>query len=1274
MGMSEKDKRARSDDGGSAAPGATGVPGKGSRSAQRYGGMQRKSATSAPPAPVAAPVPTAAPAPVVEADDPFALHEPARGASAPAPMAAGERQAHLDPERVFEGVGDQDALWERFEAIVEAGVAAAGVTAMVLDMDSERRAKVKAGIDELVPIVVGDELLAIAEIVGVLPREGLLAALSCALPPTAGRLRSFLGSENRGFVAAELDDAIVTSALQAVYPGSPVAILPDIVDLLDSEQLRRWFFAETSQLLVARTLLRAEDPTAIAARLTGRGDWTWVSHVTDAMTSMNPDAVAAYAAACPEPDFKAFLEAKHAKRESAGDHVGHERELRRELRSKTVDPQEVIDELAVIEWGGAEWLDRPDQRKKFVARASAQQIDEATTLAGLAPVERLRWMVDGPRVQLGELRDAVATWSHDVRREAIDPSLVKAIRRRWPDAAPADIYGRVPDTVPGQGASDVPTRTWIVERGTPQDIIDMLVISPGRTAELCAWMSGAGGGWDWLDRMGAGADDLRLRKLMLRCGDPALVERIQTRLVGDYIPAHSERVNDVGRAPRAEADPNQTLERHVGFERDGELAQTVGELEDVDVRQLHAKPEQLAKVLERTKGSALVRVLYAADVPLRALLLRPGITDENVLDRALAARWVRGRSGDDVATALGDQAAASTAQALWSEAPLEYFPQLRQPETMAKALGENPYLLPWIVMHSEPISALHALGAGKVSRVAAEAFGDDSSLVEWLPSGQLLSSRDRSYLHELARHATGRAQRRLKERIGADSSNLEDSDVDPRVDADARAERAALPLAEALETMLVDGSPLADLLGVCRTRAGDAKAALDDERTILRVIERANLAPTELFPGLALSAVLARAAFVEPTLDRTPPFVLIAACASDATLASRVARGLNGRERPFVSVANRIPAAAALSADEEAGLEALCPLVTNAESIRALFKARFGSGISESYDTAETKRLWRVMARLPQSHVEHGQVSRFNEILAGSAGPEGQFDPASKSINMEDGLITDGDGTDINDRSITNEWESDDQTALMTTAEMMQVFELTEEQIKERVKAGVIEKVGDKLRLAPVNVLDRFTAVALHEIGHAVDDRTGQTSFTNGLAGWRQFGDADYESWARELGGWDDVAPGDQQQILEAWKLWTNSSRKAGKPEREISKLVEGPHPIKKPEYRHVGIVALALDGFGDSHNPYIANGRAYTLNGFYQQRYSLPLSTMHAAPSAYALTAPGEYFAECYMTYYLTYDGSVATAKEKGKLLAPWIKRWFDEHIDALGETPKRT
>ena len=67
-----------------------------------------------------------------------------------------------------------------------------------------------------------------------------------------------------------------------------------------------------------------------------------------------------------------------------------------------------------------------------------------------------------------------------------------------------------------------------------------------------------------------------------------------------------------------------------------------------------------------------------------------------------------------------------------------------------------------------------------------------------------------------------------------------------------------------------------------------------------------------------------------------------------------------------------------------------------------------------------------------------------------------------------------------------------------------------------------------------------------------------------------------------------------------------------------------------------------------------------------------VPEKTRHAAPTSYAMTAPLEWFAECYAEYYRAYKGP-GTEDQKGGKLAGWIKGWFDQNIDNLKYNPSR-
>ena len=1187
-----------------------------------------------------------------------------------------------DPERLFEGVGDQDALWTKLEAILDGAAPAVGLPAMVRDMDSAHRIQVKGQLDALAKVATGAELIVVAEIVGAPLRDGLAAVLRCATPPGRAQVRSFLGMHDTDFIGRELDAPEIVAALAQAFPGSPIGVLPGIVDMLHFDELRHWYFAQTPQELVARTMVRHPKVGEMAARLNaaGRGSWTWAFHVDDAMVAMAAVAVQDYATISNQDDVRAFLQRKVDAREAGIEHFdASTKALERAVAGRAADADGAVGELARIEGLGADTLRVPGNRRRFLAAADAAQIDEATALLNLPALERAQWLVDGPRVTLGALRDALASWPSTEREEAADPALIRAVRARWPEAGPADVFGLIPPTLYGSAARDLSVRQWIVERAAPREILAMLVAFPNDIARRCAWMSSAGGGWGWLDQLGAGQDDLDLRRLMLRCEDPALATRIQAQFVGDVVPAESEMVHDAHRGPAPAANAEDTLARAVTYQRDSELAEAAGQLDEDQAARARGDVAEMKALLARTHGSSLTRVLYAVEPPLLALLQRKDVTDPDQVQRPQVAAWVRTRPAAEVVAALADATAAANAQALWPHAPLEVIPQLRDPDTLAAVLRENPEVLDWIVAHSEPMSALHALGSGRVAAAAAAAFDENPHLIAWLPSGQLLSPRERTYLYSIAHHADGRTRQKLDARIGADANEIDTDDldrsnrdasasaridVDERAVGDDRAARAALPLGDALQAMLDDRAPVEDIITVCRERAGEVEKRVEGG-LLVRVSEAASLSPMSLFPGVSLSVFLRKRGADTHTIETVPGFVLLTEASRDPSVAAVICERLNNARPEYLSLVRRLPQADALTTGEKLGLERIAEHVTDADAMRALFVARWGSGLTTDFSVQETWRLWKAMNRLPASHVEHGQVARFLET---EMGPAGRYSPTDHTVEMDPGLIKNDKGMPLHDRD-----GEQDKTGVMSRAEFMALFEMSADVLDKQIADGKVVAEGDMVRMAPATQPDLFSAVALHEIGHAVDDRSGQTAFTNGLAGWRQFGDADFEAWATELGGWDKVTPDDQHAIRDAWRLWTNSNGSMGAPAVSMTEFVGASHPAVASRYQQVGVVAFARGEHGNPSNPYIAHGRAYLMNGSYQQMYSVPVTTMHSAPTAYAMTAPAEFFAECYMSYYLPYDGTPQTAKKKGELVAPWIKRYFDAHIDRLGEAPRR-
>jgi hypothetical protein len=1179
------------------------------------------------------------------------------------------------PERAFEGAGDQEKLRERFDAILDAGTVADGVLEIVRDFDGANRAYAGTELGRLAKVVTGGDMLVIAELANSLPGATVDAALACAVKPTPNEMRGFLSRMSDDFLRLDLGDAATVTKLRAVYK-SPISIIPQLPELLDNEHLARWYFTDTPHEQIAMAMIRSEDTGAAKARAkhmdkAGRGAWMWGMHVTDAMTAINRDIVEAFAKATSQADVGTFLQARVDAYDKIGADVAKmsksEDEMNAELKKGKPNIDDVVDDLGVAVGLADESLRK--NRARFLGAASTRQIDQATQLANFKPNERMDWLLDGKNVVVDELRDVLAAWPTDEVGIGLDAKLVGKVRKRWPEASPADVLGRVPDSLYGTMGDNTIVRTWIVKTGQPSDILKLLTIWPGATAARCKWIDAHG--WDWLDRIGGGLDDSALRVLLLQCPDEAIKSRIQKYLLGDHLETESEMTKAQPIDRSANEDPNDRFAREVRFKKDGDLADAAGELRAEDVAQLKRDPEQMKQAIARTKGRHLVRVLYLLDPPLRLLLTRES-KEEGEVNVANVGGWVSTRPGSDVVDALSDPTAAANAAKMWPAAPLEVMPQLRQAAVLAKVLDANTDVLRWILEGSEPMSALHAIGASGVSKATVAALEEDDSLLELLPSGKRLSPRERTYLYGLANNASGSLKKSIMDRIESDESEDSEFDIDERANGDDRKERDKAGFAEALEAILDDSAARAqDIVTLCRERAADASKLVETQpELVAKVLERTKLSPQIVFATVPLHLLLAKAELVEPTFDSVPSFVVLREAATSGALASLLAKNIDARQQPFVSWVRRLPSASGLSAVETAGLKKIFEGIKGDESARDAFKARFGSNVTDKYTRAELGRLWSTLERVPRAHADQLATSGFYEFETKPV--DGEFSPATRQVGIKEGLI-DRKGKDdqnpVYDRG-------DAASTEMTKEQAKTAFGLDDKQLEQWVTEQRLTLKNGVYTVNPKPQQDRFTGTALHEVGHAVDQMLGNnTQLVFGLADWKQYGDGDMEAWANDLGGWDRVSPADKVKIREAFLVWSNSSQVDHRPPKQMFELVASDHPVRKASYAGVGIVDFVNDpdGRGDRGAPFLRNGRAYMMNGLYQRRYSVPMKTVHASPSTYSLAAPEEWFAECYMTYYLTYDGTPKTAGEKGKLLAPWIKKWFDDNIDKIGHNPSR-
>jgi hypothetical protein len=270
-----------------------------------------------------------------------------------------------------------------------------------------------------------------------------------------------------------------------------------------------------------------------------------------------------------------------------------------------------------------------------------------------------------------------------------------------------------------------------------------------------------------------------------------------------------------------------------------------------------------------------------------------------------------------------------------------------------------------------------------------------------------------------------------------------------------------------------------------------------------------------------------------------------------------------------------------------------------------------------------------------------------------------------------------GEEVELNTSTKPTESKDDDETwhptaHRMSKAQIQHLYGWNDLELTQQLKLGNVKLYGAADQYEVVqDKMDRFASTVLHEIGHAVDDILGKhtEAVFGDYAQWHSFMPADFDQWAAEQGGWDKVSPGDQKKIRE---VYVDAIRSGD----QVYNLVDGEHPAlaKRYEDAGVGVVASARRKVSYGHvAPVKIGDRAFVMNTYYHQFFSVATRAVDSKPSTYSLYAPAEYFAECYVEFYKEYDGTAATRGRKGGTLPQSVKNWFANHVDTLKYDPKR-
>lgn len=1180
----------------------------------------------------------------------------------------------MGPDHEFENTGaDQATLWPEVRKVLDGQADAKDLAKKVADLNREGRDKVALRMADVARVATCAETLQIGDLVGLPPARTVRAALDA--PLDVGALRAHIAGLQSSDLVALFDAP--TRAKVAKLSIAPNELVPQLnhldSTLAASTGLVQWYVETTPAPVVARGMFRLDAATVDIVSTTlneiGRPAWNWVSAVSEHL------AQAGFLEFKPAfDDVAAALKAKtptHEMFSRPGAAPGGGKALEKLVPSGAIDVEVILKaagDAATFTRNDLQTLRKPPFRERLIAGLTVEQLVTTMELMLMTDSEKLDWLLDSPRLALADLLALSATWNgSDIRDALAMPKTLARLTVRFPAAGPADLFGARREGVYEIAQTSKAVRAWCIATAQPVDFLGIIMFSPSGITKMWTTMIAEGLSPTWVQKLGIGdKGDARFRRLALECPDPAAAAWIREHLIGDHVvKEHFDNTVVPIPAVAREADPSKRLAEGMTNDevRGPELAKRVGELSDADLAKLRDDPKRLADLLERLDDHWLSRVLFLVQPDLRTVI------GHAYLRSAGLPAYIRTRpAAETVAVFANEQSRAKILDQV--HAPTAMFPALQEPSVLAQ-VGRNAEVLEWFLRYTDAPHAITLLGQAEVARAIGPVFS--RAHLDLVPSAMTLSKNQRQALEHLvnAIPKQGIADR-LRERLEADPADrdLGDKAAKPS-DTASDAKRAQLAqdeldialghkdLAAALDVVLSEPPNRANVLAVCRERASGAVELLTKPAHATRVqklLEVARTSPVAVFPDVPWHAFLHSEAARRWLFEQEPPSQILHALVEDPQLAKLVF-SLGEDDASLRAWMNNLPKGTALSPRERQHLRQLFDGTTNNVVARRLFEIRFvGRLTPKSFDHAELARFWSIFERVPEAHTSQGSIRALNESRTGLPG---MFGGGHMHLDAElvrenkDNIQYDGDH-------------------LMTKAELVDAYGYNDIQIEAHIKAGEIKRIdtahGERFQVQKetVKLLD-FTV--LHEIGHSVDEMLGEhTELVYGLAGWRAYGESDIDALGRDMGGWDRVKPADKKRIEEVWSSWINT-RGYG----TIDELVDENHPARSETYAGVGLVDFARA----KHAPLI--GSAPPIHGHHmaaniknQKIYRIPERTRNAAPSRYSLTAPEEFFAECYAEYYHLFTGP-GTEDKKGGRLAGWIKTWFDQNIDTLKHNPSR-
>jgi hypothetical protein len=1100
--------------------------------------------------------------------------------------------------------------------------------------------------------VSGDIVLEVGEVVELDVATVLDAALAGKQKPSKTALRKYLTthSDNLETLSAER-----VKKVRGQLTGSAIDELPILADKVQvlSAGLLGWFVETTPPAIVAFTFSKNgdEDLGEKIEALTTPKKWDWVDHVHVAQAYIQLAGIAKKA-----PDaIKKKLETKLGPVAGPDDQrekfrQDSQRDLGTLLEGKP-KLQELLDAIAA-----AGYLTE-DQVPKALAAFKRLQPSADDLLA-------LSRVIPNSSVTMFELLLA----AKDVTRQHIEMFLFTqygALSILSKASLLADVRKQVPDLSfralsenTGGGDQDLlfdseVLRKWFFETATPEDKL-WFCGSGTESGRACKLMDKRDSSWKWVYELSASSNRRQLRAVALNCGHEKVTQHIRNVLLAEEGNFHQVVTTPVD--PQFETKAGETG-RVLDVLADG--GDLMARLADLDGTK-RARYGQIDTFVEQIANN-----LGSSDFARAAVLL--DLTFSSVVAHAKSpspalVAYLRTRPRSEEHETANDAELVERSLTHIHSDPLVVFPTLREPEQLANAIEHNKKLIKILFQYGDPSTVADLLSREPVIAATERALAKDPRLLKYVPGSSDLSKRGREGVDRLAK---GAKDEDVVEELTDIKDDAHVTETHARDAANKMTNaRKKGSVTAALEDLLAHGGSAQSVMALLgEFPADDLRKLLSEEahsKLVGNLAQRVALPAHIVFPQLSIETLLSLRNSRAWLFDYDEVTVLLDLIASRTAALEKVAAQVDhGTGANALIWLNRLPQGAALTDVEVRAIDRMQPFIKNADTLRLLFKIRFGTSAPGTFDEATVRELYRTICRLPRSHLNQERIKQFVERPMAYAGR------------------WNGEEVELSPSNKPTETKEDDETwhptaHRMSKAQIQRLYGWNDLELTTQVKLGNVKLYGATDQYEVVkDKLDKFASTVLHEIGHSVDDILGQrTEPVFGDYGqWHSFYPADFEQWAQEQGGWDKVSTGDQKKIREAWLDAIRSNE-------SVDRLVDEEHPAlaKRYEDAGVGVVASARQKRTyDYSDPVKIGDRAFVVSHYYHQFFSLSARAMDSKPSVYSMFAPAEYFAECYVEFYKDYDGSAATRGKKGGALPQPVKNWFANNVDTLKYDPKR-